>query len=126
MTLCRRSRGILLLATCLASVLPENSAASDEKYMPFGFQTGAGNNLNYSSYAAGMVYNNHAQELTITGGTYSNYFKPGESESENPGPDCFVAILHLPHKHPSMPSQISAISEASWVRRRQFGNPNAG
>jgi hypothetical protein len=74
-----------------------------------------------------MVYNDHSRELTITGGTFSKYFTPGEVQSESPsGSDCFVAILHLPHESAGNTStENTNQDEVSWVRRRQFGNSPA-
>lgn len=97
---------------------------SQATFPPFGFQTGTSSDEIRSSYAVSMAYDDYRRELTIAGGTYESYFQPGdEPKSTQSGSDCFVAILHLPHKGPSMTSRTSERSKrVSWLRRRKFGN----
>lgn len=104
---------------------PVTMVLPEQGYLPFGLQTGNNDEAEFSSYVASMAYNDVSRELTITGGTYGNYFKPGANQSENPsGSDCFVAILHLPHQGTSG-STSKSNDKLSWVRRRQFGNSSA-
>jgi hypothetical protein len=111
------------LLSCWYIMSVESVLGAD--YIPFGFQTESDNSETRSSYAADLFYDDLSREITITGGTYSNYFKPGVQQKNDvsKGSDCFVAILHLPHAVSSNPS--SHTNQPSWIRRRQFGNPSA-
>lgn len=83
-------------------------------FKPFGLQTGNDDPSSKSSYATSMVYNDHNQEVTIIGGSYSDYFRPGvERDDEKIGSDCFIAVQDLRHNQ-----------KLSWVRRRQYGDPS--
>lgn len=134
---------ILLEMTLVAA-----SDASSLSEPPFGIQTGDDDLFNHSSaFAVSMIYNEYNKEMIITGGTYGSYFQPtndGEArpqssislpssissslsnstllEGEQPTSDCFVSILHLPHRNSN--GKMTDPQKVSWVRRRQYGDPS--
>ena len=93
--------------------------------VPFGLQTGYNSDSKLSSYAAGMVFNSRNREMTITGGTYGQYFHPGVAMNDTRNAstsNCFVAILRLPHNASGGNGYNN--DTISWVRRRQYGSPS--